>query len=666
MAENEIVPPGSRPPHFTLLSDHPILNITDEIGDLLDLHERLSVHLDTLRHPNTQTPFTMTLYGDWGTGKTSAMRWLESQLQIWNASPDRDHDTHPHLTPVWFYPWKYHQREDVWRGIIAEVILATLSISGDSAPPLPQRLAAAGKQFGKFLGHSFLHALANVKIKATAAGTGAELSGQIFQDLYNEYNQSARPHAPFLNDFEQQLTQWVRESFDGKKRRLVLFIDDLDRCLPGVALEVLEALKLYLNIPGLLFVVGLDRDVIDQLVIKHYQDNGVSPEKAAKYLAKLFQVEMDIHPSDHQSADFLTRKLAALDSFTGGIWNSCLTPGLDADAHVEKFRPAIESVITLLSRGNPREFTRLLNALLVKAGSAQASKGKPTPNIRFLQGAQSFLIERLLEERTGLPHLLRYAPYRIFLENLSAVRRANPDLSPYQSGPRSDGKSASHDLIRQSAKRQVLESAPDQGSATPEFASIVQEAAELDSGPLILRILEEKAWDLLLIPFSPEIAAATSSILSTRPATRSVSSGKSSPPSLSAPSDINNIPREVLAAAASNLDLPIDHLTLELLGTVTGLGLENSKISDLKWAPAFPKLGFLDLSDTQVSDLSPLSGISGLRNLDLDNTQVSDLSPLSGISGLMHIFLRGTPVSRDETAIAQLRKALPNLEITMD
>jgi hypothetical protein len=336
----------------------------------------------------------MALYGDWGTGKTSAMRWLESQLQIWNASPDRDHDTHPHITPVWFYPWKYHQREDVWRGIIAEVILATLSISGDSAPPLPQRLAAAGKQFGKFLGHSFLHALANVKIKATVAGAGAELSGQIFQDLYNEYNQSARPHAPFLNDFEQQLTQWVGESFDGKKRRLVLFIDDLDRCLPGVALEVLEALKLYLNIPGLLFVVGLDRDVIDQLVIKHYQDNGVSPEKAAKYLAKLFQVEMDIHPSDHQSADFLTRKLAALDSFTGGTWNSCLTPGLDADAHVEKFRPAIESVITLLSRGNPREFTRLLNALLVKAGSAQASKGKAAPNIRFIQGAQSFLIER--------------------------------------------------------------------------------------------------------------------------------------------------------------------------------------------------------------------------------------------------------------------------------
>jgi Leucine-rich repeat (LRR) protein len=179
-----------------------------------------------------------------------------------------------------------------------------------------------------------------------------------------------------------------------------------------------------------------------------------------------------------------------------------------------------------------------------------------------------------------------------------------------------------------------------------------------------LCILEEKAWDLLLIPFSPEIAAATSSILSTRPATRSVSSGKSSPPSLSAPSDITSIPREVLAAAAAKLDLPIDELTFELLGKVTHLDLESSKIRDLNWAPAFPKLEILDLIKTQVSDLSPLSGISGLQKLLLDNTQVSDLSPLYGISGLRDIWLGGTPVSKDEAAIAQLRKALPKLDIS--
>ena len=60
---------------------------------------------------------------------------------------------------------------------------------------------------------------------------------------------------------------------------MVVFIDDLDRCLPEVTFEVHEALKLYLNIDKLIFVVGLDRRVVQAHVEKHYEKNGLAHEQ---------------------------------------------------------------------------------------------------------------------------------------------------------------------------------------------------------------------------------------------------------------------------------------------------------------------------------------------------------------------------------------------------
>jgi predicted KAP-like P-loop ATPase len=86
---------------------------------------------------------------------------------------------------------------------------------------------------------------------------------------------------------------------------MVVFIDDLDRCMPQIALLVLEALKLYLNLPKLVFVVGVDRSVVIKLVSEHYNELGLKDEKSRDYLAKMFQVEATVAPSEPEVADFL-------------------------------------------------------------------------------------------------------------------------------------------------------------------------------------------------------------------------------------------------------------------------------------------------------------------------------------------------------------------------
>ncbi len=57
----------------------------------------------------------------------------------------------------------------------------------------------------------------------------------------------------------------------GTEGRLIVFVDDWNRCLPEKAPEVLEAIKLFLEVPGTVFVLGMDRAVIERGVEVRYR-----------------------------------------------------------------------------------------------------------------------------------------------------------------------------------------------------------------------------------------------------------------------------------------------------------------------------------------------------------------------------------------------------------
>ncbi len=71
-------------PKVTILADHPTLE-HDNSQDRLDYEHRLATIFDIIRHKKTACPMTIAIYGEWGTGKTSAMRWLQSQLEDWSG-----------------------------------------------------------------------------------------------------------------------------------------------------------------------------------------------------------------------------------------------------------------------------------------------------------------------------------------------------------------------------------------------------------------------------------------------------------------------------------------------------------------------------------------------------------------------------------------------------
>ncbi len=92
------------------------------------------------------------------------------------------------------------------------------------------------------------------------------------------------------------------------KVNLIFLVDDLDRCLPDKAVEVLEAIKLFMEVPGCVFVLALDEEVVERGIAHRYRDYalqgkaGLTPITGAEYLEKLVHLPVRLpRPSPEQA-----------------------------------------------------------------------------------------------------------------------------------------------------------------------------------------------------------------------------------------------------------------------------------------------------------------------------------------------------------------------------
>ena len=691
---------STRQPEFTILADHPILRggqfdkpargagIRDP--DSFHLESRLAAIYDIIRHRSTQTPTAIAFYGDWGTGKTSAMRWLQSCLDHWTNS--KNLGGHAAVYSVWFDPWKYRDREDVWRGIIAEVVLHCIKVENLNAENLETNLRQAAKQFGGFLGRSFLHALKSIKLKFPAA----EVDGRVFQDIYDEYAKVNHPEKAYLNEFEEELKRWVTRYFPQEPtkeiktpRRLAIFIDDLDRCLPEVTLEVLEALKLYLNIPGLVFVVGLDQDVVRSVIRKHYDDHGLGKAKADKYLEKMFQVEYEIPPSGPQFHGYAGSMFRQLDAQTDDRWSAalndagraCCNGQRDSDStHVRRF---IEHALESLCGMNPRQGKRLINSTLMRAVAAQRNDDLGgTPPLRFAQGAQVFLVQHHLRDRyVQLQNvsLIRDDNVVRALEHWSAFACRHEAYRSYDipadgsAGDSADDFATQDDWMQRKMEG-LLQRKPARGSKSSEAGSggggggwdeLVAEVqkrlgpAERFGGLAAEWLKDEQLWRLMCIPWNPRVIDVVAPTEVDEPAAQApapdaATSGKpavASEDARDAGGRFERMPDFLKNAIARELKKNVQQVRDQDLASVTMLDLRGIQAEGdwLSHLSGLTSLETLVLSQTSISDagLKHLSGLASLQGLHLSQTSISDagLSHLSGLTSLEWLDLSQTSIS---------------------
>lgn len=269
-------------------------------------------HVDTLADMigdrGFETPFCIGIFGKWGSGKTSFMHQLEDRLRFPDAAP--------RPITVWFNPWRYEREEHLIVPFL-KTIEKALSVyceqhkQDGALDTLVKKVRNAAMK----IAHAAAAIAYGSKFEFQVLGLKYGLDASKAADREEELGERGREKAERLSAtlislYYDVITE-LKEAVDEEAFRIIVFVDDLDRCLPEKAVELFESIKLFLDLAGYVFVVGVDRDVIERGIAYRYRlyeqadrDQGeaklrkdgkriISPEE---YLDKMIQVPLDLPP----------------------------------------------------------------------------------------------------------------------------------------------------------------------------------------------------------------------------------------------------------------------------------------------------------------------------------------------------------------------------------
>jgi predicted KAP-like P-loop ATPase len=233
-------------PTYELFGDNP------QTIDRLGFQPMADILVDVIQQ--TTPPFTIGIFGEWGSGKTTLMTLTRRQLDERSAKT------------VWFNAWKYDGKELIWNALIQTIFLAMKS----NAPTAPK--PGFGERVRDTAGKLAVFAAK----KATEFIPGGIVKPEDVDTVLEAFRPFSAndPQFDFINKFEATFDDLVKE-YVGDDGRLVVFVDDLDRCLPENAIQVLEAIKLYLDRANVTFVIGAERAIIEQGIRERYKENGL-------------------------------------------------------------------------------------------------------------------------------------------------------------------------------------------------------------------------------------------------------------------------------------------------------------------------------------------------------------------------------------------------------
>lgn len=198
------------------------------------------------------TPYTVGIFGDWGTGKSSIMNLIADILA---------NDDHIVIT---FNPWKYDTREGVRKALIRNVYTKLRA-------QLDYRKLFKDVSYDKL--NEFLD-LQKKHLKETGGKGLVNLSnflgrkagfGDVGSDLANAFSIDET----FIDKMATELQHLVDSLLPGdtdQDKRVILFIDDLDRCAPETIMEVIEAVRLYLDQKRFVFVFGIAQKRVKEAI----------------------------------------------------------------------------------------------------------------------------------------------------------------------------------------------------------------------------------------------------------------------------------------------------------------------------------------------------------------------------------------------------------------
>ena len=294
------------------------------------------------------TPFTIGIFGSWGSGKTSFMQIMRELLE------SRGYET------IFFKSWEYGNEEKPW---------------------IPFMIKVVDELFKEEINKTEL--IKNIILFSTDVVLQTYSQGNVSARGILDLSKRSRKNIPLkewsdedaniviervtkIEDFKNKIKERAEKS---KKGKIIIFIDDLDRIPEEKIVDFLNTLKIFLDIRGCIFVLGCDYNILDSALKQRYKG-----EIYDDYFDKIVQTEFYIPKISEQAIKNY------LHFLTG--WS---------DKEIEE---CTQLVIHSIG-GNPRKIKRVVNAtMLIKSvferrlfTFLQAFE-RPKPMVRFERGRE--------------------------------------------------------------------------------------------------------------------------------------------------------------------------------------------------------------------------------------------------------------------------------------
>lgn len=307
----------------------------------------------------------VALFGGWGTGKTSVMRTLQNEF-----ATDKTYKIKTEL----FEAWKYERDDD-----LSLSLFSYLARNNEKDPFIELFDYCRSFIWGTAKGVKL-----NLTLPTNTAGVEIDM-GKGLEEAQKTLEKNISDRTKSLygkeNEYEKKFKQLINKLKGRNNKKLIVFIDDLDRCEPDRILNLMASIKNFFTYSdNIIFICGIDRKAVETAIETKY-GNLV---KSEEYLEKIFDFTFD---------------LPVRNSINGLIEASKL---LSNDNMIIEF----ENFLHQINFTNPRKVKKLINKLVQLKLIQEINKGGKDENQSLQNIKIDFKISGEYYESTMFIHLL--------------------------------------------------------------------------------------------------------------------------------------------------------------------------------------------------------------------------------------------------------------------
>ncbi len=373
------------------MNDNPVQLWSDEPAstDLLAFGAVAETAVDAVLD-DTLDPIALGISGPWGSGKSTVLKLIRAELESRYAVGENEANTADRILVVETDPWRYDPDVGAKGTLILEVLNA-VTTELEAGEGARGEVEGALKQLTKRVNW--------VRALKLAARTSITLQLPRIDDLASlvgegDVDDASEPRN--LDEFRHDFAELLADEQLSRLRRVVVLVDDLDRCLPDTVVDTLETMRLFLSVPKMSFVIAADEDrVADALRNRYPAADGSAGETEAParlYLHKIVQTTLRLPALSRFDTEayllllLLQRRTAAdlTDAHFKQIVEGCaelrisgraidslqIPESLDIAKEMQ-FAARLTPILYEKLLGSPRRVKRFLNDLNVRSSIAR-------------------------------------------------------------------------------------------------------------------------------------------------------------------------------------------------------------------------------------------------------------------------------------------------------